>query len=289
MISLDSWGLRPFVLVLVVTGAMSIASNCFAGEDTLVTVNGRPITEADVRLAETEIGPQLASIPMTERRRVVMDYLIENTLMAEAGAKQQLDTSEGFEDRISYYKNRALRDAFFDKHVMAGVTEANAKSIYDEQIGSKKPQEEVRARHILVKTEADARDVVERLNRGAEFAELASELSIGPSKSQGGDLGYFTKGQMVKPFEETAFALNTGDISDPLKTQFGWHVIKLEDKRMQQLPSFGELKDRIRASLIQRKAQEVMGGLRKDAKIEFTDKNLEEDMKKAARGSFGLE
>lgn len=289
LILLNSRSLGPIAVATFLAVAAMFSPPLRAEEETLVTVNGRAITQADVRLAETEIGPQLASVPVAERRRVVIEYLIDNTLMAEAGAKANMSSGDGFEQRLAYYKQRALRDAYFDKNVMDAVTDVAAKTIYDQQVGSVTPKEEIHARHILVKTEEDAADVVERLNRGAEFAELASELSIGPSKTQGGDLGYFTKGQMVKAFETAAFDLKKGDVSEPVKTQFGWHVIKLEDRRMQQVPTFESLKDRIRASLIGRKAQEVIKSLRKEAKLEFVNKELEKDLKSAARGSFGLE
>ncbi|MGI9407059.1 MAG: peptidylprolyl isomerase [Hyphomicrobiaceae bacterium] len=276
----------------VVAGAIalgvSIASSAVthAEDNVIVRVNDIAITEKDMKLAATEIGPQLSSVPEEQRQQVLIEYLIENTLFAMAGKAAKVSTGDGFDDRLSYYRQRAMRDAYFEKAVMSTVTEADAKATYDQQIGSQTPKEEVRARHILVKTEADARDVVERIGRGGDFAELAKELSQGPSKSRGGDLGFFSKGQMVKPFEEAVFKLEKGGVSAPVKTQFGWHVIKLEEKRTQELPKFGPLKDRIMASLIQQKAQQVLGKLRENAKIEFTDKELEQKLKEARRGSF---
>ena len=258
-----------------------------AAQDTvLVSVNDVKITEKDLQLAASEIGPQLSSVPEDQRQAVLVEYLIENTLFALAGKKDNVGESDGFEDRISYYRQRAMRDAFFDKAVTNAVTEADAKKVYDEQIGSQTPKEEVRARHILVKTEAEARDVIERVNRGDEFADLAKELSTGPSNTRGGDLGFFAKGQMVKPFEDAVFKLEKGGVSDPVKTQFGWHVIKLEEKRKQEVPKFGPLKQRIMASLVQRKAQEVLESLRTDAKIEFVDQTLKAKLEEARRGSF---
>ncbi len=277
-------GLLALTLLLPGTATAQAAK-----DKPLLRINDRVISEEDIRLAESEIGPQLSSIPASERRRVVIEYLIEIALMAEAGKKAGLTEGPDYEKRLKYYRERAARDAYFDKNVMAAVTEASAKALYDSQIGAVAGQEEVRARHILVKTEADAQDIIERLNRGADFAELAKEKSIGPSKARGGDLGYFTRGQMVKPFEEAAFALKKGEISEPVKTQFGWHVIKLEDRRERKPPSFESLKDRIMASLIQRKAQEVLEKLRSNAKVEFLDKDLESELKEAARGSFNLE
>ena len=277
------------ISAVALTLLVALPSMATAGEKALLRVNGKPLTENDVRFAESEIGPQLASVPEAERRRVLIEYLIENTLLADAGAKAGLAQGGTFGERLAYYRRRAIRDAYFDKSVTATVKEADAKALYDRQIGSVPVKEEIRASHILVKTEADANDVVERLNRGGDFAEIAKEKSIGPSKTQGGDLGYFSRGQMVAKFEKVAFGLKKGEVSEPVKTQFGWHVIKLADRRKKEPPKYEALKDRIMASLIQRKAQEVMQGLRKSAKVEFVDKGLEKELKEVARGSFNLE
>ncbi|MGI9406870.1 MAG: peptidylprolyl isomerase, partial [Hyphomicrobiaceae bacterium] len=162
---------------------VSIASSAVthAEDNVIVRVNDIAITDKDMKLAATEIGPQLSSVPEEQRQQVLIEYLIENTLFAMAGKAAKVSTGDGFDDRLSYYRQRAMRDAYFEKAVMSTVTEADAKATYDQQIGSQTPKEEVRARHILVKTEADARDVVERIGRGGDFAELAKELSQGPS------------------------------------------------------------------------------------------------------------
>ncbi|MEL7544328.1 MAG: peptidylprolyl isomerase [Pseudomonadota bacterium] len=262
------------------------ATTAIADETVIATVNGVTVTQKDLDFAASEIGPQLSTVPGEQRKQVLADYVIENTLLALAAKKDKLGDASGFDDRLSYYRQRALRDAYFEKTVIKSVTEADAKKVYDQQIGGQAPQEEFRARHILVKTEADANDVVEQLNRGADFAELAKTKSTGPSNARGGDLGYFSKGQMVKPFEDAVLKLEKGAVSEPVKTQFGWHVIKLEDKRQRELPKFGPLKERIMSSLIQQKAAEVLSGLRQSATIEFADKELEKQIEQARRGSF---
>ncbi len=252
----------------------------------LARVDGVAITQADYDTARAEIGSEIASIPVADRQRVLVEFLIENQLLAAAAKSDKLDASPGFDNRLKYYRRRALRDLYFEKRVRDAVKEGDARKIYDEQVGKVEPETEIRARHILVKTEADARDVVERLARGAKFPELAKELSIGPSKVQGGDLGYFTKGQMVKEFEEAAFALKKDEVSEPVKTQFGWHVIRLEDKRERKPPAFDEVKERINAALVQQKAQQVMQDLRGKAKVEIVDPEVKKAMEKATRGSF---
>lgn len=280
--------LRKTLIRAAMAGAfvLSTAGAVVAQDKVLVRVNDIAITEKDLKLAAAEIGPQLSTVPDDQRTQVLTDYLIENTLLALAGKADKLGSGSDFEERLTYYRQRALRDAYFDKAVTETVTEADAKAMYDQQIGGQTPKEEVRARHILVKTEAEARDVIERSNRGDDFAELAKELSTGPSNSRGGDLGFFSQGQMVKPFEDAVFKLEKGGVSEPVKTQFGWHVIKLEEKRTQELPKFGPLKGRIIASLVQQKTAQVLDKLRGDAKIEFEDKELEAKINEARRGSF---
>ena len=174
---------------------------------------------------------------------------------------------------MKYHERRALRDAFFDAKISGAVTEDEAKKIYDEKIVEVKPEQEIHARHILVATEAEAKEVAERLKKGEDFATVAKEKSK-DTGAEGGDLGFFARGQMLKPFEDAAFALEVGQISEPVQTQFGWHIIKVEEKRDQPLPTFDQVKDAIIAQLVQAKAQEVVTGLRDTAKIEVVDPEL---------------
>ena len=212
---------------------------------------------------------------------MLLQYVIENELMAGAGQTDNLDKSDTFPSRVKYHERRALRDAFFDNKISGAVTEADAKKIFDEQIVEVKPQQEVHARHILVATEAEAKEVAERLKKGEDFAVIAKEKSK-DTGAEGGDLGFFTRGQMLKPFEDAAFALDVGQISEPVQTQFGWHIIKVEEKRDQALPTFDQVKAAIVAQLIQAKAQEVVTGLRDTAKIEVVDPELKKAMDAAA-------
>ncbi len=161
------------------------------------------------------------------------------------------------------------------------MPEADAKKVYEEKISQIKPEQEVRARHILVETEDEAKAILERLKKGEDFATLAKEKSK-DSNAEGGDLGFFTRGQMLKPFEDAAFALDVGKISDPVQTQFGWHVIKVEEKRDQALPDFDQVKEAIIAQLVQQKAQQVVTELRDAAKIEIVDPELKKSMEPGA-------
>ena len=258
-----------------------IAQEKPADDKVLARVNGRPITEADLRMAESEIGNDLGSIPADQRRRVLVEYLIENQLFAQAAETEKLGSGAAFDERMKYWQRRALRDAYFDRTVKGAVTEAEARKLYDAQVAAAKPQEEARARHILVDNEALAKAIFEKIAHGEDFAAMAKEHSKDPgSKEEGGDLGYFSRGQMVPQFEETAFKLKPGEMSQPIQSQFGWHIIKLEDKRQRGAPTFESIKERIMGSLVHRKAQDMVQSLRGKAKLEFVDPALKAEADK---------
>ena len=279
--------MKTWSALLLIAAFIGLAPLPAAADDPVVArVNGVDIKQSDLDFAASEVGPRLSSLAAVERRRVLLQYVIENELMAGAGQKDSLDKSESFPSRAQYHQRRALRDAFFDVKIHDAVTEADAKKIYDEKIVQLKPEQEVHARHILVATEAEAKEVAERLKKGEDFAAVAKEKSK-DTGAEGGDLGFFPRGQMLKPFEEAAFALDVGQISEPVQTQFGWHVIKVEAKRDQPLPTFDQVKEAIIAQLVQQKAQEVVTGLRDAAKIEVVDAELKKSMDDAAAKSDG--
>ncbi|MET0192375.1 MAG: peptidylprolyl isomerase [Hyphomicrobiaceae bacterium] len=263
--------------ILAATAAVLMLGSVAAGaqETVVAKVNGKTITEADMRLAEAELGSDLGSLPDVTKRRVLAEFLIENQLFADAAEAQKLAAGPDYNDRIQYWRRRSLRDLYFDKTVKDSVSDAEAKKFYDDQVGSAKP-EEVRARHILVESKEKARELFEKVAYGTDFAELAKQNSKDPgSKDQGGDLGYFSKGQMVPQFEEAAFKLQKGEVSQPFETQFGWHILKVDDKRTGQAVPFDTVKERIVGAIIHQKAQQIAGDLRAKAKIEYIDPNMQ--------------
>lgn len=263
--------------ILAATAAILMLGSVAAGaqETVVAKVNGKNITEADIRLAEAELGSDLGSLPDVTKRRVLVEFLIENQLFADAAEAQKLATGADYDERMQYWRRRSLRDLYFDKTVKDSVSDAEAKKFYDAQVGSAKP-EEVRARHILVESKEKARELFEKVAYGTDFAELAKQHSKDPgSKDQGGDLGYFSKGQMVPQFEEAAFKLQKGEVSQPFETQFGWHILKVDDKRTGQAVPFDTVKERIVGAIIHQKAQQVAGDLRAKAKIEYIDPNMQ--------------
>jgi peptidyl-prolyl cis-trans isomerase C len=278
---------RPaLVMALFALGAaIALPGSAFADEKIMATVDGKKITEADIKLAEFEIGGDLGQLPAATKRRVLVEYMIENQLFADAAEREKLSTGPAYEERLSYWRRRALRDTFFDKSVKGDVGDGVAKAFYDDQVKAMKPEEEVQARHILVDSEEKAKEIAEKIAKGGDFSALAKENSKDPgSKDDGGMLGFFGRGQMVPQFEEAAYRLKKGEVSPPIKSQFGFHLIKLEDRRDKKLPTFDEVKEKILNSMIQKKAQEVAVALRTKAKIEYIDpevKKLAEEQEKA--------
>ena len=266
---------------VLLSASLAIAP-AFADGKVLAKVNGIDITEGDVALAKSEIGPNLGDMPAEQRLGILVEYLVQNKLMAAAAEKAGMSADASMPARIDYYKGRALRDIYFDKSIQGAITEADAKAFYDKQVAAIKPVEEIHASHILVEKKEEADDIEAKLKAGGDFAALAKEKSKDAgSGANGGDLGFFKKGDMVKPFEEAAIALKPGEVSAPVQSQFGWHVIKLIEKRNRPAPVYDTVKDRIMNSLLQQKAQEVIGGMQKAAKIEYIDEGLT----KAAAGA----
>jgi peptidyl-prolyl cis-trans isomerase C len=186
--------------------------------------------------------------------------------------------------QLALIQDELIKRAFLSREVEKQVTDEDVRKVYDEQVASFVPEDEIHARHILLKTEDEAKAVISKLEGGADFAELAKSESTGPSGVSGGDLGFFTKDAMVPEFAEAAFAMKPGEISKtPVQTQFGWHVIKVEETRKTEAPSFEDSKEQLRQQMAQAAMVNVMDGLRKKAKIEILVKEPEEAPAGAAK------
>lgn len=263
---------RPLAVIgLLVTLA---ATPAFAAEEDKVVarVDGTEITETDLALVGVEYAQDLAQVPEAMRRKVLIDVMVDMHVLANAALKSGLDQNEEFKKHIAYLKTRALRDTYFRKEVELKPAEDDLKARYDAQFGSFEGPDERKVRHILVKTKDEAVALVKELDEGKDFAELAKEKSTGPTGPNGGDLGFFSKGRMVPAFEEAAFALEVGAYTkEPVETQFGWHVIKVEEARKQPAPAYEQVKESLRTEIIRERFQSVMEKLKADAKIEIVD------------------
>ena len=275
-----------FALIAVVVAAVGSLS-AGAQERVIAKVNGKTITDTDMKLAEAEIGSDLGSLPQATKRRVLIEFLIETQLFADAAEGQRLAVGNSFEEPMQYWRRRALRDAYFDKSVRETISDTEAKKFYENQVGSQKSDQEVRARHILVESKDKAREVYEKLAHGADFARLAKEYSKDPgSKDQGGDLGFFGRGQMVPQFEEAVFRLKRGEVSEPFESQFGWHVVRLDDHRQRSAPTFEAVKEQVVASMIHKRAQQVAADLRGKAQIEYIDPEIKRSVDSDRTGAL---
>ncbi|MCA0278666.1 MAG: peptidylprolyl isomerase [Proteobacteria bacterium] len=242
----------------------------------VATVNGQPITEADITLAEGDLGAQFGRLPPEQRRAAALSSIIEIRLMAAQAVTEGLDKAPEFQRQMAFLTQRALHGELVDKDVAGKITDEEIRARYDKEIAAQTPVNEVHARHILVKTKEEADAIIKKLDGGEDFQKLANENTTDPSgKTSGGDLGFFGPGQMVPEFEKAAFALEIGAYTkEPVQSQFGWHIIKVEDKRTQQPPAFEAVKEQVKSLVIREKYVELVKKVRGEAKVDVTDPEL---------------
>lgn len=237
-------------------------------DDVVATVDQVEITEGDLAYAAQDYANQLQQVPPNEWRGVLTDVLVEMNLLANAAKEQGLQDEPDFKRLMEFERTRALRNAYFQKFIQNTISEDDIQAAYDEQFGDFKGEQEISARHILVDTEDEAKQIIADLEGGADFAELAKEKSTGPSGKNGGQLGFFGKGQMVPEFEEAAFALEPGSFTkEPVKTQFGYHVILNEEARERPAPALEEVADQLRQNLVLEKFRAKLEELRASADV----------------------
>ncbi|MGB3272162.1 MAG: peptidylprolyl isomerase [Xanthobacteraceae bacterium] len=254
-----------------------------AAEDTspvVARVDGSEIRQSDVALAEQELGAQLQHMDEATRRENIIAFLVDMKIVAKAAEAKKVGDNEAFKKRLAFTRDRLLMDSLLTEEGKAGADDAALRKVYDEAAKQISAEQEVHARHILVESEDEAKAIVAELKKGADFAELAKKKSKDPGASDGGDLGFFTKDQMVPEFSAAAFALEPGKLSDPVKSQFGWHVIKVEEKRNRQPPAFEQVKGQLESYAVRKAQAEYVAKLREAAKIERLDKAAAPDAAK---------
>lgn len=254
--------------------ASASAGVLHAADKVIAKVNGHEITTSEVELAADDLLAQLGSVPPKLRFPFIVEYLVERHLLAQEAVKEGEANSEDYKLRLAFYQAKALRDAYFTDKLKPLVTDAAVRKAYDNQASKVKGPERIRARHILVATKAEAEAVIKRLQNGEKFEDVAKQVSLDGSKDYGGDLGYFTANEMVPAFSKAAFALQPGEISGPVQTQYGWHVIKVEDRKAGGPQPYDKVKDAIRLVLLRKEVQDKLQELRKTAKIELLDPDL---------------
>ena len=235
----------------------------------VANVNNEDISLETMIHAMNELPPEIQSQPFMSYYEDLLERVIDIKLFAQEGKKMKLDEEPSVRAAIDFVIEKVLMQAFLSKYVQENIKEENLRASYNNFIADETSREEIKASHILMDTESEAIDVINMLNDGDDFAELAKNKSTGPSGPSGGDLGWFKRGQMVPPFEKAAFSLNKNEITQlPVQTQFGWHVIKIFDKRIPEAPSYENMKSKLIQDLERKIVSKKIQDLRNDALIE---------------------
>ena len=260
--------LGAVALAALLTAPIALAED---SDPVLARANGVDIRQSDIALAEEDIGSAMPQMGPEQKRDYLITYLSDVIILAQAADQHQLANRGDVKQRIEFERHKALMEALLQDAGKAAMSDDAMHKVYNEAIKQTPNEQEVRARHILVATEGEAKDIEAQLKSGADFAKLAKEKSKDPGAAEGGDLGYFTKDQMVPEFAEAAFKLDKGQVSDPVKTQFGWHIIRVEDKRTKPTPTYDEVKGQLQNYVARRAQAELVDNLRKSATIERLD------------------
>ena len=255
----------------IVLAAPSIVVRAQESDPVVARVNGVDVHQSDLALAEDEVGAGMPQMPPDQKREYLITYLADIIILSQAADQQKLGDRDDVKHRIAFERSKVLMEALLNDAGKAAVNDDAMHKVYDDAVKQMAPEEEVRARHILVATEGEAKDIEAQLKNGADFATLAKEKSKDPGAAEGGDLGYFTKDRMVPEFADAAFKLDKGQISDPVKTQFGWHIIKVEDKRIKPTPTYDEVKTQLETFVAHKAQADLVQKLRSATNIERLD------------------
>jgi peptidyl-prolyl cis-trans isomerase C len=276
--------------LLLMSGAWVYAQD---KDPVVAKVNGVEVHQSDLAVAEDEAG-QIPPMSPEAKQDYLVQFVADMILVSKAAQDKKFGETADFKRKLEFARKKLLMEGLLQSAGKEALTDDAMHKVYDEAVKQIGEEKEVHARHILFRTpggddkaskeaEDKVKAVITRLKKGEDFAKVAGELTEDPSgKANGGDLGYFTKDQMVPEFAETAFKLESGQISDPVKTQFGWHVIKVEDKRTKQPPKFEDVKPQIENFVVRKAQADLVTKLRADAKIERMDKPAKAEEKPMA-------
>jgi peptidyl-prolyl cis-trans isomerase C len=265
-----------FGLIAIALFAVQSPARAQVQSDPVIAkVNGVEIHESDLTMAEEDVGQnqQVQALAGDAKRDYLVSYLADVILASKAAEGKKINDQKEFKSRLGFIRNKLLMETLLQEEGKAALTPEAMKKVYEEAVKSMGAEQEVRARHILVPTEEEAKAVLAEIKKGTDFAELAKQKSKDPgAAAEGGDLGYFGKDQMVPEFAEVAFKLEKGQVSDPVKTQFGWHIIKVEDKRTKPVPEFDKVKEQVETYVVRKAQADYIHKLQESAKIERLDK-----------------
>ncbi len=240
------------------------------GDPVIARVDGEPIRLSEVVAAAQNLPDEVKGMPPAMLFPLLIDQMISQRVLTDAARKAGLEDDPAVKRQIREMSDRVLQNALIQREITGKVTDEAVRARYDAEVASQAGEPEIHARHILVTTESDARSAIAALKGGADFATLAREKSTGPGAQQGGDLGFFKKGDMVPEFAEAAFALQEpGQITEnPVRSPFGWHVIQLVARRTAAPAPFDEVKEELRQQMLERSVQEVIQKYRDAAQVE---------------------
>ncbi|MXV43977.1 peptidylprolyl isomerase [Saccharibacter sp. 17.LH.SD] len=239
----------------------------------IATVNDQKITASDIQRAAASLPPQARQLQTSILIPLLIDQLISQKAIQIEAEKEKLQDKPDVKAAMDAAAGNVLQNAYLEEKVLPHVNDAALKNYYQTHYASKKPEEEIHARHILVDTEAQANDIIKKLNKGADFAKLSSQLSTDKSTGvHGGDLGWFKREDMIPDFTKVAFSMKPGTISPkPVHTRFGWHVIQVLGTRTAPVPSFDQVRDQIRRDLIREEARKIVDAAESQVKITHYD------------------
>ncbi|MUO79461.1 peptidylprolyl isomerase [Agrobacterium vitis] len=268
--------LRSHKLVLAACAALVALSSYAHADDAVVAkVGSLEIHQSELDLAIANLDPQFAQMPDDQKKVAALSGAIDVKLLAGSAIGEKMQDDPAYKQRMAFIADRELHNAYFKKHVVDVTTDEEVKARYEKEIAALPKEQEIHARHILVKTEDEAKDVIKQLDGGKDFAELAKEKSTDSSGSDGGDLGFFSKGRMVPEFEEAAFALKPGTYTKtPVKSQFGFHVIKVEEIRDAAPPKFEDVQQQVRQLVMRDKYLALLEKAKTSEKVEIVDPAL---------------
>ncbi len=259
--------LKPSILAVLLATSLPLSVQAQdKGADTVVaTVNGTPITlgEMIVMKQAASQDPQMAEMGDGALYEIMLDQLIQQTAVADAGQE-----NAGVRAQLEIQRRNTLAAAAIAEVTKDQPTDQEIQAAYDKLFAAEAPATEYSAAHILVDSEEKAREIKAQLDGGADFGTLAEQSSTGPSGPNKGDLGWFSADQMVKPFADAVSAMEKGQVSDPVQTEFGWHVIKLNDTRLREAPALDEVRDQISQMVLRDKVQAEIGRLTSEAQVE---------------------
>lgn len=271
---------RNLTIAAAVLGvAFLLPASVFAQSEVIAKVGDMEITAQELTFAEADLKEQFAQVPEEKRSAAILSALIDIKLLAGKAKAAGMDESDLFKAQMNFVRTRALHNMYFQENIVESVSDAEIEERYKKEIEGLEPETEIKARHILVKTEEEAAAVISELDGGADFVELAKEKSTGPSGPKGGDLGFFGKGQMVPEFQDAAFGLENGAYTKtPVKTQFGYHVILREEEREKPLPTLDETREQIRGLVLREKYFNTVRDTREEFEVEVFDEAMKADI-----------